>query len=264
MKFRMFRPQRKSLYAGLLAFCAVSAHALQPLVTDDTGTQGQGGNQLEFAWTQERAKTAGETERSRTLPAVYTRGLSERLDLYLGVAHQRLHGGGETASGLGNPALGAKWRFYENEASGTSLAFKPEILLPVSEARERDGLGAGKTSGNLSFILSQDVPFGAVHMNAGVGRERFKHREANPDASIWRASVAPVWDVNEQWKLAFETGVESVEAAGERVRTGFYQLGAIYSPSQDVDLALGWLRSRDNVAPKTRTDVVSAGLTWRF
>ena len=51
------------------------------------------------------------SERSRTLPAVYTRGLSERLDLYLGVAHQRLHGGGETASGLGNPALGASQRF---------------------------------------------------------------------------------------------------------------------------------------------------------
>ena len=264
MKFRMFRPQRNTLCAGLLALCTVSAHALQPLVTDDTGTHGQGGNQLEFSWTEERAKTAGETERARTLPAVYTRGVSEQLDLYLGVAHQRLHGGGATASGLGNPTLGAKWRFYENEASGTSLAFKPEILLPVSEGREQDGLGAGKTSGNLTFILSQDVPFGAVHVNAGVGRERFKNREENPDASIWRASVAPVWDVNEQWKLAFETGVESAKAAGERVRTSFYQVGAIYSPNSNVDLALGLMRSRDDASPKTRTDTVSAGLTWRF
>ena len=40
----MFRPQRNTLCAGLLALCTVSAHALQPLVTDDTGTQGQGGN----------------------------------------------------------------------------------------------------------------------------------------------------------------------------------------------------------------------------
>ena len=81
---------------------------------------------------------------------------------------------------------------------------------------------------------------------------------------MWRASVTPVWDVNEQWKLACEPGIESAKAAGERVRTSFYQVGAIYSPNSNVDLALGLMRSRDDASPKTRTDTVSAGLTWRF
>ena len=258
------RFKRNTLCAGLLAIFAVSAHALQPLVTDDTGTQGAGANQIEFSWNEERARTNGETERTSSSPVVYTRGVTETVDLYFGLAPQRIRSSSATASGMGNTAIGAKWRFFENEESGTSLAVKPEVLLPVSSTRENDGLGAGKTSGHLTFILSQDVPFGAVHLNAGVGRERFKDRESNPDATIWRVSVAPVWEVSEQWKLAFDTGVESAEAGGDRVRTAFVEFGAIYSPSKDVDLALGVIRSRDNDAPKTRVDVVNAGLTWRF
>ena len=264
MTREMTRLKRKSLLAGLLVFGAVSAHALQPLITDDTGTQGSAGNQLEFSWSEARAKAGGDTERTSTLPMVYTRGITETVDLYLGLAPQRIRAASETAAGLGNTAIGAKWRFFENEESGTSLAVKPEVLLPVSSARERDGLGAGKTSGNLTFILSQEVPFGSVHLNAGVGRERFKDRSSNPDATIWRASVAPVWEVSEEWKLAFDTGVESAKAGGDRVRTAFVEIGAIYSPNKQLDLALGVIHSRDNDTPRTSTGTVSAGLTWRF
>ena len=264
MTAAMARIQRKGLLVGLLTLGAFSAHALQPLITDDTGTQGSGGNQLEFSWSEDRAKADGETERTRTLPAAYTRGVSETIDVSFGLAHVRVRGEGYSASGAGNPVLGAKWRFYESEASGTSFAVKPEVLLPVSDSREREGLGAGKTSGNLTFIASQEVPFGAVHFNAGVGRERFKDTANNPDASIWRVSLAPVWDVSEQWKLALDAGVESVKAGGERVRTHFYEIGAIYAPNKDVDLALGVIRARDDESPKTRTDTVTAGVTWRF
>ena len=264
MTAKMTRLQRATLCAGLLALATGAAHALQPLITDDTGTQGSGGNQLELSVARERATAGGESEHTQTVPVVYTRGVADALDVYLGVAQQRIRSGGATVSGMNNPVLGAKWRFFENEESGTSLALKPEVLLPVSSARERDGLGAGKTSGNLTFILSQDVPFGAVHFNAGLGRERFKDSVATPDASIWRASLAPVWNVSEQWKLALDSGVESVKAGGARVRTTFVELGAIYSPHKDLDLALGVIRSRDNDTPKTRADSVSAGVTWRF
>lgn len=263
MRCRAHR-QRKILLSGLLVLGAASAQALQPLITDDTGTQGQGGTQLEFSWSEARAKAAGDTERTSTLPVVYTHGLSETVDLYLGASYARLRGEGASANGAGNPVLGAKWRFFADEDSGTSLAVKPEVLLPVSAERERDGLGTGKTSGNLAFIVSQNVPFGAVHFNAGVGRERFKDRTQSPDVSVWRASLAPVWEVSEQWKLAVDAGVESAKAGGERVRTTFYELGAIYSPNKDVDLAVGLIRSSDDASPKTRTDTVTAGLTWRF
>ena len=42
---------------GLLALAGYSftAHALQALITDSTGTQGAGGDQAEFSWAQDLA-----------------------------------------------------------------------------------------------------------------------------------------------------------------------------------------------------------------
>ena len=261
----MMKSQRCTPRFGLLLLASLSAPAFsfQPLITDDTGTQGSGGNQLEFAISEDRAKSAGQTERTRTLPAVYTRGLTDTIDVFAGISHVRIRGG-DDASGMGNPTLGAKWRFYENEDSKTSFAIKPEIAFPVSSGRENQGLGTGRTSGSLTLIMSQEVPFGAVHVNLGAGRDRYRDSQDQPDVRTQRASIAPVWDLSEQWKLAVDLGLESARADGQRVNTRFVELGAVYSPSKDVDLAFGVLRSSDNESPKTRTDSVTAGVTWRF
>ncbi|MBS1229989.1 MAG: hypothetical protein H6R17_3266 [Proteobacteria bacterium] len=250
----------------LLACLSSPVLALQPLITDDTGTQGSGGNQLEFSFGEARAKSDGSTDRTRSLPVVYTRGLSESLDVYVGLNYSwiRPDSPGGDANGGTNPSLGAKWRFYENEESGSSLALKPEILFPVSSGREVDGLGTGKTSGKLTLIYSQDVPFGAVHLNAGVGRDRYRDSEINPDTTTTRFSIAPVWDVAEQWKLALDLGAESARAAGSTLRSNYVELGAIYSPGKDLDFALGLIRSVNNDSPRTTTDTATVGLTWRF
>ena len=252
--------------AVVLAGFPLMASAFQPLVTDDTGTQGDGGNQLEFSFSRDRTSAAGESQRVLTVPVVYTRGLSETLDVFAGYSFARIHSSvaGEEASGSANPSVGAKWRFYENEASGTSLAVKPEFIFPVSAHREEAGLGAGRTSGNLTFILTQEVPFGAVHVNAGVGRERYRDTSANPDVTTRRFSVAPVWDVTEQWKLALDVGVESARAGGATVRSSFAEIGAVYSPDKALDFALGFARASDNDSPKSTTYTATAGVTWRF
>jgi hypothetical protein len=249
-----------------LAGFSAPAPAFQPLITDDTGTQGSGGKQLEFALYEERARVPGNIERLRTLPIVYTRGLSETLDVFAGYSYARIRSStpGGDASGGGNPSIGAKWRFYENEQSKTSLAVKPEVLVPVSAGREAAGLGEGRTSGNLTLVFTQEVPFGAIHINAGVGRGRYRDSSNNPDTSTTRASIAPVWDVTDQWKLALDLGMESARAAGVRVRSNFVELGAIYSPGEDLDFALGILRSSDNDSPGATTHTATAGITWRF
>ena len=247
----------------LAGFCA-PALAFQPLVTDDTGTQGAGGNQLEFSLNQDREEAAGKVERSHSLPIVFTRGLSETLDVYVGLSYARVHSDADDSSGSANPSVGAKWRFYENDNSKTSLALKPEILFPVSSGRESAGLGTGRTSGSATFIVTQEVPFGAVHFNAGVGRDRYRDIASNPDTTTTRASIAPVWDLNEQWKLALDLGTESAHAAGARVRTNYVELGAIYAPNKDLDFAFGIMRASDNDDPGASIDTVTAGVTWRF
>jgi hypothetical protein len=262
-----------ALLAVLAAFSTPSS-ALQPLITDDTGTQGAGGNQLEVSFNRERTRTDGEegergtTERVRSVPVVYTYGVTETLDVYAGVEHARIRTRNaeekDGASGFANTVIGAKWRFFENEASGTSLAIKPEVALPVSSQREEDGLGTGRTSGSLTFILSQDLPFGSVHFNAGAGRDRHRHPDENHNASIRHFSVAPVWDVSEQWKLALDVGVDRERSDGHTVRTKYGEIGAIYAPSENLEFAFGIIRASDDDHQKSKTHGLTFGLTWRF
>jgi hypothetical protein len=249
-----------------IAVFSPPASAFQPLITDDTGTQGSGGNQLEFSLNADRAEVGDDVERVRTWPIVYTRGLSDTLDVFAGLSYVRIRPGSPAggASGSGNPSFGAKWRFYENEKSRTSFALKPELLLPVSASSENAGLGNGGASGNLTFILTQEIPFGAIHVNAGLGRERYRDALNGGDATTARASIAPVWDLTEQWKLALDLGTESARAAGVSVRSNFIELGAIYSPGKDLDFALGILRTSEHGDPDTKTLGATAGLTWRF
>lgn len=257
--------KRLFLCAAISALPGVAA-AFQPLITDDTGTQGSGGHQIEFAASNDRAKSSEETRKTTTGNGVYTYGLTETLDIFAGTNYSSIHTGSTDSrvTGFRNTSIGAKWRFFESEETGTSLAIKPELAIPVSTSREQRGLGSGKTSGNLTMILSQDVPFGAVHFNAGIGRDRFRDQAQNPDSRAKRFSVAPVWEVNEQWKLAVDLGQEWARANAQTTRTRFAELGTIYSVNKDLDLAVGAIRRIDNSQPKTTTNSVTAGVTMRF
>ena len=260
--------KRFAVRAALMAFAGFSLPvcAYQPLITDDTGTQGKGGNQLEFALIEDRAETAGKIERLRALPLVYTRGVTETIDVFAGLVYSqtRSESPGSDASGSSDPILGVKWRFYEDEKTETSFAVKPVIILPVGADHDNVALGNGKASGNLTFILTHETAFGAIHFNAGVSRNRYRDILQNPDATTTRVSIAPVWGVSAQWKLAFDVGTESQRAEGARVRAYYAELGAIYSPSKDLDWSLGVLRSSNNDSPGTTRNTASAGLAWRF
>ena len=252
-----------SVCSATLALAAPLAIAYQPLITDDTGTQGTGGNQIEFAVNEDRQSAAGDSTRTLTLPLVFTRGLRDDLDAYLALSHSRIRSNlpGAEASGGGNPALGAKWRFYENEQSKTSLALKPEIRLPVGSGREAAGLGTGRTSYGAMLILTQELPFGAVHANLASNRNRYR---TGADATVTRLSVAPVWDVSEQWKLALDLGQETETAAGNDVRSRYAEVGVVFSPSKELDFAFGLIRRRNDDHPGATTNTATLGVTWRF
>jgi hypothetical protein len=133
------------------------------LITDDTGTIGHGRNQAEFSVSRDRESSPGDGMHARTVAAVYTRGLSDNLDLYFGTSHAscREHSTGNRFRGLENPVVGVKWRFYESTDTGNSLVLKPELSLPVSERNEAAGLGSGKASGALMAVLTHEAAFGA-------------------------------------------------------------------------------------------------------
>ncbi len=257
----------KLFAAAAIAVLGQSALAFQPLITDDTGTQGTGGNQLEAGLNSDRETLGGTlNSKTRTVPLTYTRGITDTLDLFVGMSSVRSTDtvAAATFGGSGNPTVGGKWRFYENEEHKTSLGFKQEIRLPVSATKETNGLGAGKTSYASTLILTQEMPFGAVHANLVNSRDRYLDTTAKPNATMNRFSVAPVWDVTEQFKLALDLGTEKERSNGTSTRAQTVELGAIYSPSKDLDFALGVIRKADNQTPKTVTNSITGGVTWRF
>lgn len=256
-----------SIISGLLLATAVSsAFGYQPLITDDTGTQGKGGNQLELGFSRDRAEQAGITNTARILPFTFTRGLTDELDVFVSANHTSLGSSlpGGDASGAGNPSVGFKWRFYENEESKTSFGIKPELRLPVAASKEAAGLGTGRASYALTAILTQETAFGAVHANLSNSRSRFRDTRANPDASVWHASVVPVWHIGEEWKLALDLGIDDERASGANNRSNYVELGAVYSPNKDLDFAFGLVRRSDDSKPRVTTNTVIAGITWRF
>lgn len=232
-----------------------SAFAFQPLVTDDTGTQGSGGNQIELAGTRVR-----DADTTRDLAFVFTRGVAESVDLFVELGRQRIEAGGTAETGPTNPAIGAKWRVYENERK-TSLALKPVYFFPHSGENEARGLGTGKSSYEASLILTQEMGWGAVHANLVTGRE--KYRDAGQNTTTSGFSVAPVWNVHEQWKLAADLGISRSSNNGVSEKSRFGELGAIYSPNGDLDFALGFIRETNRDTNQV-TRTATTGLTWRF
>jgi hypothetical protein len=259
---------RLAVLVLLMALGVISAPACayQPLITDDTGTQGGGGNQLEFALVAQIAETAGSTEHLRALPAVYTRGLTETLDVFAGLVYQRIRSNAPRSdvNGDSDPVLGVKWRFFENEKTKTSFAVKTAVIVPAGAGSDHAALGNGNVSGALTFIITRDTSFGSIHFNADALHNRYRDTLTNPDETTTRVSMAPVWDATARWKLAIDLGMESSRAAGANVHAIFVELGAIYSPGKDLDLALGIVRWSDNGSPRTTRDTATAGLSWRF
>jgi hypothetical protein len=254
------------LPASLLVLCglALPAWAAQPLVTDDTGTQGKGGQQIELSQTGDRLRQGADRGRSRASGLTYTLGLSEQLDVFVGSSYQGLRLAGDSpASGWGNPVLGVKWRLWEHESSKTSLALKPEWVLPVSASAEASGLGPGKVSYALAAIVTREMPFGALHVNAAFSRDRM--RNTLESERTMRYSVAPVWDLSASWKVALDVGMQtSRSGTGIRLRSRFVEVGAIYSPDKNQDWALGLIRSTDNDSPESTRRTLTGGWTLRF
>ena len=251
---------------GCMTLLPAIASAFQPLVTDDTGTQGAKGNQVEAAYNRTVDKVSGTKAVTQEVPLVFTRGITDALDLYAGVGYQRIEppAPGAEERGWGNPAVGAKWRFYENEASKLSFALKPEIQFPVSDSREAQGLGTGKTSYSVNLIMTQETGFGAVHANAVAERVNYADDALNAAErrTLYRLSVAPVWDVADGWKLALDAGLTTNPDRAAKARMGYIEAGIIYSPGKDLDFSLGIVR--DVMDGNARTTQVTLGVTGRF
>lgn len=255
-----------NIFIWWLAVMPLAALAFQPLITDDTETQGEGGNQIEAGYDRTKDKTSSSRTITHEIPLVYTRGITEGLDLYAGGTRTRIapDAPAATESGWSNPVLGAKWRFYDNQARKISFALKPELSIGVSGRNEARGLGTSKASYGVGLMMAQETGFGSLLANLQADRVNYADDRLNAAVrrTRYRVSVAPVWDIAEGWKLALDTGLMTGADRAAKARTGYVELGVLYAQDKDLDFAFGIIRNNhDGVTQTTR---LTSGFTWRF
>jgi hypothetical protein len=234
------------------------AMAFHPLITDDTGTQGMGGNQLEIGYDHERIAQADIVEKGTALPLTYSRGVTDSLDVFIGTARQVSPSGGWS-----NVGVGAKWRFYDNPDRGLSMGVVPNVDLPVSTAAEQRGLGSSKISYSVALLLTQETPFGQLLANVVAGRDDAGLEENAPDRKdFWRVSVAPVWRASDRVNVALDMGALTDPDLNNGYWMGFVEIGTVYSATPTLDLSLGVVHFIAD-GPIHDTNI-TAGLAWRF
>src|SRR3990172_8719086 len=189
-----------------------SAFAAQPLITDDTGTQGTGKAQFEFIGEYGIEKEEGVTEKSFEAPTVpfLSYGLSDTIDLVFGFPYVsvRVEDAGTTTAvrGATDMSIELKARVYEKD--GLSFAVKPGVSLPTGD--EEKGLGNGKASYSTFLITTKAVAPWAFHFNVGYVRNEYK-LQADEDANrkdIWHVSLASQVEVMKDLNLVANIGME--------------------------------------------------------
>jgi hypothetical protein len=227
---------------------AAPAYAAHPLITEDTGTQGKGRQQLEVFGEDGRTRGAHEALDQQT--TVFSYGLSESSDLQASLPWQ----GDGASRGAGDAALDLKWRFYESGAF--SLGVKPGITLPTGD--DGKGLGAGRAGWGTLLIVSYEPGRLAVHAHAGYKRNR---NTLGARESLTHYSVAAVLHIPGNVRLvadaARDTDPDPAVAGAQRSLV----LGAIWSVSRDFDLDAG-VKTGGGSSPLDRALLLGATARW--
>jgi hypothetical protein len=236
--------------AAALALACGAAQATHPLVTEDTGTQGEAGNQLELNtdWQIE-----GDT-RTQVATMAYTRGLTDALDVFVSAPHTM-----SSPSGMNDSSLGIKWRFYDE--NGLSLGVKPEYLMASGDAGK--GLGNGRDGMALTLMLQYEAGNWIWLANVAATRNRYSDATLAADNREWvgRESLALIYKATEQLSLLIDVGQSDHREKAQSQRPQYAVLGMIYSPRAGLDLDIGYKAGLNS----TETDrQIGVGVTWRF
>lgn len=230
-----------ALLCGLL-FAATAVHAGHPLVTDDAGTVGKGGVQIEIngelAFDRERADD-GTTEKGEATEAALavTYGLTESLDIVVTAPYRWLSTHQDDAltareNGLADMSLDLKWRFLERD--GWGMAIKPGITLPTGNADR--GLGSGRTTYRLFLVTTREIAPWALHLNLGYIRNE---NNGGDRTDLWHASLAGEVELVKELKAVVNVGAETNPTAGSGTHPAFALGGLVYGLSEKISLDAG-------------------------
>ena len=272
--------------SGLLQIC-LPALAYMPLNTDDAGTTTKGGYQVEQSFysliqvgqgsDNAAVTTSGEdyqgSGNAQAFPFTFSRGLTDNIDLQFSPTYYLQPAGGY--SRVSNYTLNLKWRFYGDGETGLNFALRPQLIAPASTAQQENGLGNARFNYGLNFIASQFGENYEVHANAGYASAPYNNSYSvglSTDArrtDLYSVSVAPVWVISSQWKLAVDVGINTNPTATDATLTRYGLIALLYYPLKDLDVGVSYQRNASTfgVAFGDSGQYVSrlqVGVTYRF
>ena len=163
--------RRGRIPTGLLAaalFVASGSARAQggpPLVTDDPGTPGAGKWEVNVAFTMDRTSDSGQYG----APLVDVNyGWGPRLQLKLEIPLSVTSDSAGTRSGLGNPLLGVKWRFLDEETAGVAVSTYPQYGFNLLRSSSERGLA--DEDAHFLLPVSAVKSLGPVEVNLEAGR----------------------------------------------------------------------------------------------
>ncbi|VWB21489.1 hypothetical protein BLA6993_00852 [Burkholderia lata] len=236
--------------ALLAPFDALATH---PLVSDDTGTQGNANWQFEF--NAEETSKQEENGRHQLWNATLTRGFGEHADLYVNVPYTHLQTRtDENGAGVGDVEIGMKWRFVER--GPLSIALKPKLTTPTGN--DRRGLGTGRVGAGATLLAQLDVARFSFLANAGMTVQPNRQGDRT---SIWAVSGAAIYKATDTLQIVADIGTSRNTASGAGTNPAFVIAGAIYSPKPWLDLDIGYRRGLND---QTYDHSVMGGVTVRW
>jgi len=265
-----WQPTFLALLLGVSLLPSV-ASAYFPFFTDDTGTQGRGGHQVElsYGWSFDKGDEIDEDIRvigstsgiPQNVPLTYNYGMGKSVDIFFGVARQILPSGGWQ-----NNQLGLKWVFYGDQKQGWSAAVKPLLIIPVTTAMQGNGLGTAKWNSAIALIASLVENRYEIHINAGYQSNLLVPTTDNDSQrdTLFNISVVPVVLINDAWRIGLDIGLQTNPRfdSNYQFNTG---LGLVYSPVRDVQLGFGVFAVRSlRISTRQIGYAVTTGLTVQF
>lgn len=265
------QPTLVKLAAATCLALPITAHAFFPFITDDTGTQGRGGNQIELNYEfvkehndevdLEGRVIGSATSVASVMPATYTYGLTDDLDIFVGVARQL-----NPTRGWLNSEVGLKWVAFGDQSRGWSAALKPTLLIPVTSQMQQRGLGNARTNAGLTLVGSYVADTHELHFNLGYQSNQLGNSpELEPQRhDLWQVSAAPIYVINEQWKAGIDVGLASNPTYDSQYQA-FGQVGLQYAPIENLQIGIGIIGTKPiNSAQNGWSMALTTGLAYQF
>jgi hypothetical protein len=154
----------------------------RPTVATHAGTVAPGFLEIETGGEWDRYS---DQSRGWLIPTVFKLGLSPHAQL--SVFAPVVHPPGAGRLGVGDLAVGVKWRWTDDHPLLGRFAVLPSVKLPTGSMTS--GAGTGTTDVGLLLISSHDIGPVALDINAGYTRRSGDGSAAPRDATVWTIST---------------------------------------------------------------------------